>query len=141
MVHAVSVTSPAVLVPVSINNVIIPMEIDCGSTISLINFNVFKKHFSSVSVLPSTLVLSSVTGPIKVIGQYIVNISIMNKEPVSLVLVVCETTSQVSCRMGRQWMDVLFPSWRTTFSVTPIPDPIPVQAAKETVFGNVSLCF
>lgn len=136
MVHVNAVSSsPPMLVPVSINETVVNMEVDTGATVTLVSEVAFKKFFNHLVLAPSTYVLTSVTGPIAVLGQCSVSVSLGGQSPVILYFIVCQT-NLVNCLMGRQWLDVLFPAWRSMFSV---PETVSIQSVKDTVDKYMSL--
>jgi len=72
--------------------------------------------------MPSDYVLTSVSGPIKVVGQCNVEVCVKNQN-VILPVIVCQTSQQVSALMGRQWLDVIFPTWRNVFFIEENAEP------------------
>lgn len=114
LVNSVS-SSPPERVPVLVNSLEIPMEIDTGSGVSLMSLSFFETHFSSVKLVKSCNRLKTISSPITIIGEAVVLANLPKQKSHSLKIVVCKSDSEFVPLLGREWLDVLIPNWREAF--------------------------
>jgi len=91
------------------------MEVDSGAGKTIMSANYYKKKFK-MPLQKTSVQLQSVIGPINVLGEVKVRVSLPNSQTVrKLSLVVCESSSLKIPLLGRDWLDTLFPYWRATW--------------------------
>ena len=105
--------SPSLVMPIRINKTVCQMELDTGAGVTLFPLDSFRDKFGSVPLNASNLVLTGVSGPIKIFGEAIVKVSCPESNvQFSLPIVVCYSSHLKLPLIGRNWLDILFPTWR-----------------------------
>jgi hypothetical protein len=98
----------------------IEMECDTGSCVSLCSWQVYSEHFSHLKLERIDIPLTVITGEqIKVKGQIKVRVKYSNIRT-DLFLVVVDSGKIFTPLLGRDWLDVLCPKWRTFFEVNSV---------------------
>lgn len=122
VIFSTSKLSPPLIVDIDINSQTISMEIDTGAGVTLIPHQLFLQLFPKLLMVKSNITLSSASGPINVIGEAVVSVT-MSGKTCNLVLIVCSDVLLQSPLLGRTWLDALFPDWRVN-----LYPPIPVSS-------------
>lgn len=96
---------------VVINSRPVLMEVDTDACKSVIHKSDYEYLFSKVALEPVGFKLKVVTGDnVKIVGQISVKV-VHRKRIVSLPLIVLESKSRFNPLLGRNWLNVLEPSW------------------------------
>ncbi|XP_062704249.1 uncharacterized protein K02A2.6-like [Aedes albopictus] len=100
-----------------VDNRPVEFEIDSGACATVISDNLYRKWFSNRPLFSVNDDFSTVTGQnIKVIGGFSADVSRRQRGPSErLALVVIESNKGFRPLLGRTWMDVLWPGWRSKF--------------------------
>ena len=91
------------------------MELDSGAGVSVMSSQLFYKLFPQLSVSPSTTTVYAVSGPVKVEGETLVTVEVDGK-CFDLCLFVCSEITLAYPLLGRAWLDIITPQWRSIFS-------------------------
>lgn len=139
-----SISSKAEKVMLNLNNKNIEMEIDSGACSSVISYDFYKNNFNNIKMGSVEKQLNVVTGhEVEIIGKIIVTVKdvFCATKVFELELIVINSVRKFIPLLGRDWLDVLFPLWRSNFSVNKINenldkkiDDLKVQFPK--VFSN-----
>lgn len=102
-------------IEVNVNKVILKMEVDTGACQSVINESDKNKYFPNEIIQHYRSGLKVVTGdPVKISGY--INVRILNgTEKHNVKLVVIDTKRKFMPLVGRTWLDILYPGWRSFF--------------------------
>ncbi|XP_031330712.1 uncharacterized protein K02A2.6-like [Photinus pyralis] len=116
--HVSNKKSVPVLCKVYVNNNPIVMEIDTGAAVSICCQQYFSCNFSSERIRGTDIKMQDVSGnEIKSVGQMNVRVSLSATGPSHMLsLIVSKTKNSSFPLMGRNWLDVILPSWRSAFS-------------------------
>ena len=131
-------TSKALISRIIVNNVELQVEIDTGATISLMHVTNFRKLFPKLKLKQTNVQLSRVSAPVKVLGACEVQVSSLEGKKHALELYVCESYKTFTTLLGRDWLDVLSPEWRSRLWPDPstkTPEILAVDV-DEAKFGN-----
>ena len=104
-----NVDKSAIIVLPTVNSVVLPMELDTRSAISMIPVDVYQSKFANCQLQPSNKVLCSFTGesvPCK--GMFKVNVQ-YNSHNVDLVLYVVRDSRHIL--FGRGWLEATRLDW------------------------------
>ncbi|XP_058816714.1 uncharacterized protein LOC131679992 [Topomyia yanbarensis] len=103
------------LINVSIDNCLVKMEVDSGSTVSVMGknqyFYLYKKPLSKCN--KQLLVVNG--SKLKIEGETNVLVSLNGRET-KLNLLILDTDFKFMPLLGRNWLDIYFPQWRQIFS-------------------------
>ena len=117
-----SACTPPVINPVSVDGVSLPMEVDTGAGVSLIPEALYIEHFSAKPLRRAAINLRGVSGPITVVGVIMVSvIASLLGSPAQLPLVVVADSPLMNPLLGRNWLDVINPQWRSSVATPPTP--------------------
>lgn len=118
-VHVVisTASSPPLIVDVNVCNCPISMEVDSGAGASIMSLAMFKRLYPTLNLSVSSISLCSASGPLSVIGECVVTVSMFEKL-FNLTLVVCTGDQLEVPLLGRPWLDILVPQWRSVLSPT-----------------------
>lgn len=112
MVSSINRISDPCLVELMVEGKMLQMEVDCGSSVSVIG----KDHYFSMFSKPLQLIV--VNGEkLKIEGEAIVSVK-FNGTEAKLNLLVLNTSHKFIPLFGRTWLDVFFSKWRHFFSST-----------------------
>ncbi|XP_062551594.1 uncharacterized protein LOC134216813 isoform X1 [Armigeres subalbatus] len=114
--HVLSINniSHPCLLELTIQGSTVQMEIDSGSTVSVIGKKLFLAKFD-IPLEKSFKNLIVVNGSrLKIAGEVIVSVDFRNKR-VKLKLLVLDCEHDFIPLFGRTWLDVFFPNWRNYF--------------------------
>jgi hypothetical protein len=116
-VKAVSQSSVMpVIVKLIVENSNLTMEVDSRAVCSIIPDELYQQHFNHVRLCKSKLQLSTPLGErFQVVGEIQVSVTQVDKRH-QLPLVVVHAT-RLTPLLGRPWLDVLVPDWRSRLSV------------------------
>ena len=104
-----NVDKSATVVRPTVNSVVLPMELDTGSAISMIPVDVYQSKFANCRLQPSNKVLRSFTGePVPCKGMFKVNVQ-YNSHNVDLVLYVVPDSRRIL--FGRDWLEAIKFDW------------------------------
>ncbi|CAG4992790.1 unnamed protein product [Colias eurytheme] len=94
-------------VKLSINGVLIDMQVDSGAGVSVIPILLYKKYFSHMSITPTSVNLKMYNGhSVKPMGKIKCDILYKNKSAYDLDLIIVDSDA-TSALLGRQWMKAL----------------------------------
>jgi len=128
-----SARHPPVIVTLQVENVALPMGYDSGAAVTLIPLCSFQSNFG-LKFKPTNLVLQGVSGPIKTEGEVVVKVFCPDSRiGASLPLIICDSIQLKHPLLGRNWLDVLCPSWRKSVCTASLLN----QSSQET--DHVSL--
>ena len=108
--------SPPLYFVMNVESQFIKMEIDNGSGTSLMALPDYLRFFPGKPLAPSHTILRAVSGDISNAGERLVQVTYQGKQ-FDLPLIVCKDTSSFTPLLGRAWLDVLLPDWRTYLSL------------------------
>lgn len=135
-----------VFMEVSVNNILIKMELDTGACRTVMHRRDQQKFLPRVKLRKCEKVLFSVSGQrLQITGMCTVRVKHKN-EMLDCDLIIVDSERNFIPLLGRDWLDVLYPNWRAYFSVNAIDmeskhisgmiDCIRKKFA--TVFSNIS---
>lgn len=110
-------SSDPLIISLFINEILVSLEIDCGAAYSVMPQCLYRKYFSSYKLKPILKSLSVITGEyIEVLGQLEASIFFLEKENI-LPIIVVETGRSFMPLLGRNWLNVFYPEWRSFFLI------------------------
>ena len=110
------------------------MEIDTGSTVSIISETTYKKLFQHLPLKPTHFYLKTYSGErLTLLGEFQVRVTYQTQE-VQLPLVVAEGDKPVL--LGRNWLDKLKLDWATIFKVSEVNAVDGLIAKYQVLFEN-----
>lgn len=113
------------------------MEMDTGSVVSVKDKNTYHQKFSTVPLSNSTRRLVVVSGSrLNILGELKVNVSVNNKNAVAR-LIVLQTDNNFTPLIGRDWMDLFFPNWRSGLVGVEAVQNMGFEDDKEKLLGNL----
>ena len=129
VVHSVSNKAKPVTVPVKLEGVGVEMELDTGSSCSIINERTYQQLKPAVKLNASQSVLRGYTGhKIPVLGEAVVDVQYGSSE---WWLPVIVTKGSGPNLLGRDWLGHIQLDWRSVFSVstgrTPVAERLKAQ--------------
>nr|XP_029718233.1 uncharacterized protein K02A2.6-like [Aedes albopictus] len=122
----------------------IEFEVDSGACATVISSGLYRKRLSHLPLFGVRNDFSTVTGEgLNIIGGISAQVAKDRSGPSKkLVLVVIESEKSFRPLLGRTWMDVLWPSWRTSLKqVSNINSPIREFEAEIVIESNVTPIF
>ncbi|KAK3930466.1 hypothetical protein KUF71_005200 [Frankliniella fusca] len=115
-VHVISIgsvkTSPPLLLTLVIESLSIQFEVDTGAGVTVMPIKSFKTLFPDLQLKPSVVQLSALSGEITNTGQILVNVKFRNVLH-KLTMITCDHNSDFNPLLGRDWLDVILPQWRS----------------------------
>ena len=104
--------SKPVIVKMNIDGKSVIVELDTGTKYSLMHVSQWRRLFNG-DVKNTNVVLSSLSGhSMKAVGERVV--TVIERGKVHRVrLVLCDNSAEFMPLMGREWLDVLVPGWRS----------------------------
>lgn len=117
-------TNKSEYVDLNINNRSVIMEIDTGAIVTICTLASYKSHFSNVKIEPMTdFPLNAANGVnIEIKGVIKVDVEFKGSK-FNLPIVIMEGEKPLLL-IGRNWLDVLYRSWRNTFRINSIQDTV-----------------
>jgi len=101
-------------VDVKVFDKIVEMEVDSGSSSTLINDHDFRKLFPHLELSHTPRELKAYSGyHLNTMGEVMVEVS-LNGRTAKLPLIVVQTAEHSPPLLGRTWLDALVPGWRTS---------------------------
>jgi len=106
---------PGKLSKVIVNGMEIEFEVDTGAGVSVMSESMFSQYFSNPTLSPVPVTLSTIAGEVVVPGQVEVFVKKLGSVEKSHVLpiIICQGSAPAVPLMGRQWLDSLYPEWRS----------------------------
>lgn len=102
-------------IEVNVNNIYLKMEVDTGACQTVISEADKNKYFPNEIIQHYSSSLSVVTGdPVKISGYIYVTLS-NGTEKHNVKLVIIKTKRKFMPLVGRTWLDILYPGWRSFF--------------------------
>lgn len=100
----------------------VPMEIDSGASYSVISWYMYEQYFKDKMLRQCTVPLCVISGSKLVIrGEIDVNVKSSSSEKYFLLsLIVIESNTRFTPLLGRNWLSVLLPRWKSFFKVNAI---------------------
>ena len=115
-VNALKSSVPALKVPVIIQNVPMEMEVDTGVVVSIMNFEVYERHFRDIKMKPVRRKLYAYSGtPLPVEGQITVQVK-CNGQTETLPIVVVQADKYAPPLFGRDWLSGIRLDWPQLFA-------------------------
>lgn len=103
---------PPLLVNLHVASKSIQFEVDTGAGATVMSRAQFNSTFPGLVLVPSKTILHSVNGLIVNAGEVAVDVK-FNNVISKLVFIVCDNTPHFTPLLGRNWLDVLLPHWRS----------------------------
>lgn len=103
------------LIEVNVNDIDLKMEVDTGACQTVISEDDKNKYFPNEIVQHYKSSLSVVTGDPVTISGYICVTLLKGTEKHSVIIVIIKTKRKFRPLIGRTWLDILYPGWRTFF--------------------------
>ena len=101
-VFSINAESNGIKVPVELNRILLPMELDTGTGVSIISQETYSRHFKETPLQPSDTRLHTYTGhPVQVSGQFLVQLKYQNQNVTALCLVAEGSGPSL---FGRNWL-------------------------------------
>ena len=107
-----NVDKSAIIVRPTVNSVVLSMELDTGSAISMIPVDVYQSKFANCQLQPSNKVLRSFTGesvPCK--GMFKVNVQYNSHNVALVTLVLYVVPDSRHTLFGRDWLEAIKLDW------------------------------
>lgn len=107
-------------VKLSVNDYEIDFEIDSGACSTVISYNFYKSNFNNLKLWAIEKQLNVVTGhEVEIVGKIFVRVKDIfdDMREHNLEIIVINTDRKFMPLLGRDWLDILFPLWRNSFSV------------------------
>lgn len=115
------------LVELQVESVLLRMEVDTGSCVTVCSSVEYKKYFSHVKLESCFMPLSVVSGErLKVLGKITVNVR-SKRGNYALRMIVIDSKRIFTPLLGRDWLDILNPAWRSRFKLNKIESPPPLD--------------
>lgn len=109
-----------VLVEVALSGKVLLMEGDTGASVSVCSLEDYRKHFPFKRLRPCEKRLKVISGDqVLVKGQIIVE-KLQKNKIIKLPLIVVDTPKSFVPLLGRNWLNILAPNWRKTFTINQI---------------------
>ncbi|KAK3908251.1 hypothetical protein KUF71_018764 [Frankliniella fusca] len=109
--------APPLFVTLSLESMPVKFEIDTGAGVTVMSIDTFKSIFPFYEILPSTVKLSALSGPVTNTGY--VNLKVKYQNVVhKLNLITVDHSSSFNPLLGRDWLDTLLPHWRQIINVS-----------------------
>ncbi|KAK3930455.1 hypothetical protein KUF71_005189 [Frankliniella fusca] len=109
--------APPLFVTLSLESIPVKFEIDTGAGVTVMSIDTFKSIFPFYEILPSTVKLSALSGPVTNTGY--VNLKVKYQNVVhKLNLITVDHSSSFNPLLGRDWLDTLLPHWRQIINVS-----------------------
>lgn len=129
------------LVRLPVGSVELSMEVDTGSCVAVCDQYTYEKFFNQQKLVSCTLPLSVVSGDkLKVLGSVIVRVKVKAGN-FSLPLVVVETRKPFTPLLGRNWLNILLPSWQSRFKINSIDSPKEIDLVRNRVVNKLKSKF
>lgn len=98
----------------------IKFEIDSGSCFTIISHMDYCKYFKQITIEELGFPLNVVNGTnLDIVGKIKVNVMVKNQR-VTMNLVVIDCQNKFIPLLGRDWMDIVFPGWRSFFNLNAV---------------------
>lgn len=127
------------IVELTVDSTRLRMEVDTGSCVSVCSFETYRKFFLTKNLVSLALPLSVVSGEkLEVVGCLQVCVT-TSKGKFDLRLTVIKTAKPFVSLLGRDWLEVLCPSWRERLSINKVTSPLTsskLEKFREVVVGD-----
>ena len=101
-----------------VENVVLEMELDTGSAISVITFDLYQKHFSQMKLEPTDITLKTYIGErFKPVGVLTVNVCYENQAQQLDLYIVKRGGAAL---FGRDWLNKIQLDWKSIRSVNKV---------------------
>lgn len=121
-------SSPPLLLSLTVSSKKVQFEVDTGAGATVLCKSQFDDLFPNLKLSPSRTILHSVNGLIVNAGEVSVNV-VFNGNSHELTFIVCDKTPQFTPLIGRNWLDVILPDWRSVLTQTSSPvKALPVES-------------
>ena len=122
------------LVELQVESAKLCMEVDTGSCVSVCGFNIFNKNFSHLKLVKCTIPLSVVSGErLKVAGMLCVKVKV-KRGMFKLRMIVIDSRQNFIPLLGRDWLEVLCPNWRSNFRINAVKENTDLEGfRKQTI--------
>ena len=121
--------SPPLLLSLYVASTSIEFEVDTGAGASVMAKPHFQSLFPNVKLSKSRVILHSVNGIISTAGEVDLTVQFKGQHSQKLTIIVCDNTPHFMPLLGRGWLDILFPKWRSSL----IPSNVPVNSVGSSV--------
>jgi len=105
--------SAALHILVHINGKAVTVEVDTGSDLTIICKQQFINLFPELKLHPADVNLSTLAGPVEVLGAVSVSVNLPGGPVTKMSMTVVKGPL-----LGAKWLDMLFPEWRKAFRAT-----------------------
>lgn len=117
LVSSINKISSPCLIQVEVEGKYLEMEVDCGSSVSVMSKNQYFAIFDKPLLSYSNELIVVNGAKLKIAGKAMVSVKFKGKEEMmSLLILDCENTFYPL--FGRTWLDVFYRDWRYFFSDT-----------------------
>lgn len=104
----------------NIENYKILMEVDSGASYSVISWSFYERYFKDILLEECFVPLSVISGSqLRVMGQIGVKVQVSDSV-YFLDLIVIDTNAKFLPLLGRDWLNVLLPDWKTRLTINKI---------------------
>uniref|UniRef100_A0A336MPS3 RNA-directed DNA polymerase n=1 Tax=Culicoides sonorensis TaxID=179676 RepID=A0A336MPS3_CULSO len=111
-------TEPALYINVNVNGILIKCEVDCGAAIGVMSYIFYKKYFSECSVKKIDNKIFTLADDSKCEIYGLIDVILNNKYASQAIII--NTKNEGIPLMGRTWLSLIFPNWRSFFTNTKI---------------------
>ena len=109
-------------VSLKLNQTQVEFEVGTGSRFTVMSFSDFVKHFPSCKLRDFEFPLSVVSGErLDVKGKFLISLKTQEKMQL-LELIVINSKKNFIPLLGREWLNILFPKWRSAFKINAVSD-------------------
>ncbi|XP_034237439.1 uncharacterized protein K02A2.6-like [Thrips palmi] len=105
-------SNPPLLISLNVATKSIQFEVDTGAGATVMSRAQFRSTFRYLTLVPSKIILHSVNGMIANAGEVTVDVN-FNHVCHKLSFIVCDNTPNFTPLLGRNWLDVILPHWRS----------------------------
>lgn len=129
------------LVNVAVDSTSLTMELDTGSCVSVCDFETYNRLFSNKVIVSNKMPLSVVSGEkLEVLGSVNVRVTTKTGE-FELPLTIIKTRKRFTPLLGRNWLEVLCPSWRAKLTINSIDSPKEIELVRAKMLKGLKTKF
>lgn len=125
--------SKPAFVELNVNGGNLLMECDTGTCATICSFNTYKERFSKCSLMKDRRNFFVISGDtVSVVGKIIVRVKLQERV-LTLPLLVIKSPKNFVSFLGRDWLNAIWPHWRSIFSLSSLHEAKRDQWAHRTV--------
>ncbi|XP_062704094.1 uncharacterized protein K02A2.6-like [Aedes albopictus] len=122
---------------VLVKGIRLDMEIDCGAAVSVVSKDTYEGEFADIPMQKCTKKLAVINGSRLVVeGQIPVQVE-LNGRRKFVKLVVLRCGSSFTPLLGRDWLDIFFPEWRSAFGSSSNLNQLSLPMSEERVVDDI----